>query len=254
MPNRIIKESIRTSKSVNALPDFEFRLWTYLITYVDDYGRGSADPELLKGLVFPRRRGLTEQQISKGVHNLATAGMITLYEVDGESYLQFPNWDKHQAIRAKQSKFPAPDSSLQADASICNQTLANVPVIQSNTIQSESESESNARTRAEAAFADFWAAYPKKVGKGAALKAFKKLKASAYPLLVPAIERQKQSTQWQKDGGQYIPNPATWLNQERWLDEGTDAQDGRPGYRAQPHNGTLGEYERAAVERLMQDG
>jgi len=29
---------------------------------------------------------------------------------------------------------------------------------------------------------------------------------------------------------------------------------GKPGYRAQPHNGTLGEYERAAVERLMQDG
>ena len=252
MPNRIIKESIRTSKSVNALPDFEFRLWTYLITYVDDYGRGSADPELLKGLVFPRRRGLTEQQISKGVHNLATAGMITLYEVDGESFLQFPNWDKHQAIRAKQSKFPAPDSILQADGIICKQMQANVSVIQSNPIRIQSESESNARARAEAAFAEFWSAYPKKVGKGAAQKAFKKLKASAYPLLVPAVERQKRSSQWQKDGGQYIPNPATWLNQERWLDEGTDAPEGRPGYRVQEHGGELNALQREAVARLME--
>ncbi len=54
MPNRIIKDSIRTSKSINAMSDFQFRLWAYLITYVDDYGRGSADPELLKGFVFPR--------------------------------------------------------------------------------------------------------------------------------------------------------------------------------------------------------
>lgn len=37
--------------------------------------------------------------------------------------------------------------------------------------------------------------------------------------LLTAIERQKCSAQWSKDGGQYIPNPATWLNQCRWEDE-----------------------------------
>lgn len=111
MPNRVIKDTIRTSKSVNALSDFEFRFWTYLITYVDDYGRGSADPELLKGFVFPRRKSVTEQQISRVLDDLATVGMITLYEVDGESFLCFPNWDKHQRIQTKRSKFPAPEQS-----------------------------------------------------------------------------------------------------------------------------------------------
>ena len=70
MPNRIISEKIRTSKSINALSDFQFRLWTYLLTYVDDYGRGSADPELLKGFVFPRRNGVREQDIQKGLEAL----------------------------------------------------------------------------------------------------------------------------------------------------------------------------------------
>ena len=47
MGNRMIKETIRTSRSVNNMTDFQFRVWVYLITYVDDYGRGSADSELL---------------------------------------------------------------------------------------------------------------------------------------------------------------------------------------------------------------
>ena len=108
MPNRIIKESIRTSKSVNALNDFEFRLWLYLITYVDDFGRGSADAELLRGLVFPRRKGVTEKQIQTALDNLANTGMVILYEYDGEPFFYFPNWGKHQRIQNKHPKFPDP--------------------------------------------------------------------------------------------------------------------------------------------------
>lgn len=109
MPNRIIKESIRTSKKVNALSDFQFRLWTYLITYVDDYGRGSADPEIIKGFVFPRRKRVSESDIQKTLAELADIGCILLYEVDGESYFCFPNWGEHQRVQTKKSKFPAPD-------------------------------------------------------------------------------------------------------------------------------------------------
>lgn len=132
MPNRILKESIRTSKSVNAMTDFQFRMWAYLITYVDDFGRGSADPELLKGFVFPRRKGVTEATIAKTLCELASLGSINLYEVDGESYLVFPGWEKHQQPRAKVSKFPEPptDAStcnhLQTDDSTCKQTQADV--------------------------------------------------------------------------------------------------------------------------------
>lgn len=70
-------------------------------------------------------------------------------------------------------------------------------------------------------FQEFWKAYPKKVGKGAAEKAFKKYKPDDALLntMLKAIEIQLQSEQWKKDSGQYIPNPATWLNQKRWEDE-----------------------------------
>lgn len=113
MGNRMLKDTIRTSRSVNALSDFQFRVWVYLITYVDDYGRGSADPELLKGLVFPRRKGITEAQIHNALEDLANSGMVNLYKVDGEPYFCFPNWSKHQRIQTQKSKFPGPEEATE---------------------------------------------------------------------------------------------------------------------------------------------
>jgi len=75
---------------------------------------------------------------------------------------------------------------------------------------------------ADELFDQFWKVYPKKIGKGAAKKAFyKALKKEGVSVeaLIDAVERQKEGDQWVKDGGSYIPNPTTWLNQERWEDE-----------------------------------
>ena len=73
-------------------------------------------------------------------------------------------------------------------------------------------------------FQKFWSAYPKKVGKQTAKKAFQKADVPM-DVLLTALDQQKQLAQWKKDGGQYIPNPATWLNQRRWEDEITTGGD-----------------------------
>lgn len=70
-------------------------------------------------------------------------------------------------------------------------------------------------------FDRFWAAYPRHENKPAARKAFAKADPDEELLLtmLTAIEKQKASSQWQENGGQYIPHPATWLNGRRWEDE-----------------------------------
>ena len=64
----------------------------------------------------------------------------------------------------------------------------------------------------------FWNLYPKKVGKDAAYKSWQKTKANIDDV-IQAIQWQKQSEQWKRENGKYIPNPATYLNQGRWKDE-----------------------------------
>lgn len=75
------------------------------------------------------------------------------------------------------------------------------------------------KCKSESDFEIFWDAYPRKAGnKQTAFAAFCKI---AVPLetLLEAIEKQKKSAQWVKDGGQFIPHPTTWLNGKRWEDD-----------------------------------
>lgn len=70
-------------------------------------------------------------------------------------------------------------------------------------------------------FEAFWQAYPRKIGKDAAYKVWKRKRHELPPPeeLAAILARQCHCEQWQRDGGQYVPHPATWLNQGRWQDE-----------------------------------
>jgi hypothetical protein len=97
------------------------------------------------------------------------------------------------------------------------------------------------------AFDRFWAVYPKKVGKGDARRAFDKVKVDV-GILIAAVERQKGSAQWQRDDGQYIPNPATWLNQGRWEDELPSTVHG-----IQQHGAEMSPLMLEAVRRMTEE-
>lgn len=70
-------------------------------------------------------------------------------------------------------------------------------------------------------FDEFWSVYPRKVQKQAALKAWKKAKKVRPPVdaIVAKVVALAATEQWTKDGGQYVPYPATWLNGGGWDDE-----------------------------------
>ncbi|NBQ17288.1 DUF1376 domain-containing protein [bacterium] len=76
----------------------------------------------------------------------------------------------------------------------------------------------NILTIGDSDFDIFWKEYPKKVGKDTARKAWNKTKPNL-DVVLKALSWQKQSEQWFKSNGQFIPNPSTWINQGRWEDE-----------------------------------
>ena len=70
-------------------------------------------------------------------------------------------------------------------------------------------------------FDEFWAAYPRKVGKKTAQQSWKAVCRTGPPLaeILKAIETQKKSRQWRERGGEFIPHPTTWLNRGGWDDQ-----------------------------------
>lgn len=87
----------------------------------------------------------------------------------------------------------------------------------------------------EESFIRFWNAYPRKMAKQAASKAWSKIEATEVDLLLERLEAFKQSHEWTKDDGNFIPYPATWLNGRRWEDEIKNA-NGRPPAPTDPND------------------
>lgn len=140
MPDRIIRESICTSDTLNQLTDFEERFWNRLLVNCDDYGRFDARPAILKGRLFPLMDGKTQKDMTNALSRLASVGLVELYEVDGKPFLRVVTWDKYQRIRAKRSKYPEPQG-------VCCQMTADDVKCPRNPIQSESNPNPNAETR-----------------------------------------------------------------------------------------------------------
>lgn len=94
---------------------------------------------------------------------------------------------------------------------------------------------------AAAGWQEFWSAYPRADGKKAARKAWNRI-APDDPLqarMLAAIAVQRRSDAWRKEGGNYIPHAATWLNGERWTD-------------SEPKPGAIGAQPMTERERLQQ--
>lgn len=148
MPNRIIKESICTSDSVDELTWFEEVFFYRLIVNCDDYGRLDARPAILKARLFPLK-SITERQIVEALNKLSSVGMVMVYKYGQRPYLQMATWNAHQQIRAAKSKYPAPPSLNESDIqpvqtdAVCNQLISDDYRCPRNPIQSESNPNQN---------------------------------------------------------------------------------------------------------------
>ncbi len=114
MPNRIVRDSILTSRAVNQLTAEEEVFYRRLMSIVDDWGRHEADLDILLPKVYPLQldRHTTAtcgRLLSRVSHVTVTNGepLVLVYEVDGHKYLEITNF--HQRTRAKESKCPSPD-------------------------------------------------------------------------------------------------------------------------------------------------
>ena len=254
MPNRILKESICTSDSIDKLSAFEETLFYRLIVNCDDYGRFDGRPKIIASKLYPLK-DIRSTQIESALRTLTSAELVILYEVDGKPFLQMKTWDRHQQIRAKKSKYPSPDEGSVTSANICNQMISDDSKCPRNPIQSESNPNPNTNTERVAsldrAFDKFWVCYPRHEGKQTAKKAFLKVAPddSLLNAMLSAIQRQKQTSQWSDP--RYIPHPATWLNGRRWEDEPPTTSAVRSVKQVSAQQYTQREYDEKELEERL---
>lgn len=206
---RSIKPEFWTDEKVVELSAFARLLFIGLWNFADDEGRMVCSPKRIKMQIFPS----DSVDCSALLGEIRGESLIELYVVDGQEYLQINGFTKHQKVdkRTPSKLPPPPDHPPESPRVVPTEGIK------------EGIKEVNPPLPPKggcAGFDRFWAAYPKKVGKGAAEKAFSKAPINGRLAdVLTALERQKHSEQWQRDGGQFIPHPATWLNQRRWEDE-----------------------------------
>ena len=147
MPNRILKESICSSETIDSLNLFHEIFFYRLLVNCDDYGRMDGRPKILKSKLFPLK-DMDSTDIICAVKELERVGLIYHYMVDGKPYIQVRSWDEHQQIRAKKSKYPSPDDVIG------NQSISDDYKCPRNPIQSESEYMSESESESEYMSAD----------------------------------------------------------------------------------------------------
>ena len=107
----MIKKVISESKKLGVLKTDSARLlYTWFIPWLDVEGRHSADPEIIKGHLFPKIRSMTIKKIERLIQELNDGRLITLYVANGERYLQFKKTiQKIDRTREAKSIIPPPN-------------------------------------------------------------------------------------------------------------------------------------------------
>jgi hypothetical protein len=253
----MLSKSLSTSEKFAALAavagelgEFCQALYPLIVAHSDDFGRLQGDTFTVKHMCYPASlRSLDE--FASGLEALQRVELIGWYGVQGKRYIQVLNFDSHQLGLHKRTKsqfpeFPGSSGNFpevpgdsrkfpeipaqekrreekgtegkrteleQRRATPLHERVAKARV-QTNALKAQT-------TELHLRFEEFWAHWPKRRARQDAEKAWDKLHPSLAltEIILRAVDVQKTSTEWLKNGGQYIPLPATWLNGRRWDDD-----------------------------------
>jgi hypothetical protein len=179
----------------------------------DREGRLEDRPLRIKAEVLPYEN----QDIEKLLSELSERGFILRYQtVNGMNikYIQILNFTKHQNPHVKESASLIPAPGLPESSR--SDPLLLIP-----------DSPIPLHTGRQAGrFADFWKAYPKKVKRKTSEQVWKlkNLDGMADKLIEDIAVRLDEDDRWKRG---FIPDPTTYLRQERWADEITPPQERR---------------------------
>jgi hypothetical protein len=212
MSKRLHDTEIWRGKWFRTLPDKSKLLWLYLLDTCNCAGIVEInDLEQIKFFIGCKITEENIKDVSKQLKTIDHKRVLILDFIDfqyGRLHEGHKMFKKVTSELAKfDIKYPIDTLSIQIEDTVKDKDIISNINITNTTYTDE--------------FNTFWAAYPRKIAKGAAIKAWKRIPAGSLPLILTALQWQIKSEQWTKEHGQYIPYPATYLNSSRWEDQPT---------------------------------
>lgn len=239
---RFIHPEIFESQDFLALSHGARLLFIGLFALADDHGRGRGGEMHLSGSVFPGE----SVPIRDWIGEVSARKLARFYEVAGSVYYDLPTWSKWQKPKyVADSKVPSfhagapiptssgPNPGQSGPESGPNPDTGSNRVVIGRGCNGDGLEQTCAPTARPArsrslrkcddipGFDAFWTQYPKRKDRAKAERAWRKLSPddALQAVILAAIARQRCWPAWTKDGGEFIPHGATWINNRRWLDE-----------------------------------
>ena len=252
VPDRLLRDELWLSDRFLDLPTDSCRVsFIRMISEADDFGNLEGGVKRLFRMLSVCTQIKTEAAVAATLGSLIDSDLIRAYQVDGRDFVHLPRFkSKRWYVARKVPASPWCDASTllgkaeraqkQALASevvpteVQRGNLVDTTLLQRGInvergvgvgvgVGKHTARASPLPSRGSAGdtgFGMFWSAYPRKIAKANAIKAWAKLSPSADLLddILAAVKVQSISRDWTKDDGQFIPHPATWLNARRWED------------------------------------
>jgi len=242
--DRFLHPRMGHSGKVSTLTDQEFRVWITYIIAADDYGVMRREAVAIQA-ASDRLARLPARSVERSLDSIFNVGLWLGFEHQARPFVCQFDWQDWQKIRyPRESVNPVPPPEVLAECSPETtelflmrsgkipetfQRLARAGGREWLTANGEGQTAAANGNGLRARFDEFWAVYPKKVGKDAAWRAWQKRRPTAeqLALITAALAWQVTQDAWTKDAGQFVPHPATWLNRGQWDDEPGVVVEGR---------------------------
>jgi len=221
---RMLDRVIILSKKINSVSEGAENLYYRLLVMTDDYGRYHADPKILRGVVYPRRK-ITHAIVKRRLEELFKVGLIRIYEEDSEKYLEITKFEEHQKFRPdrkRRAEFPKPKRFLPfLQGSDGKMDTTGKPLVvngKPSVVSKLSKDKLSKDNIYPLLFEKFWQEYPRKKEKRVAFDVFNKLKKGEQEQVIICARNYHEEVKNKKIEESYIKHPATFLRKERWRD------------------------------------
>lgn len=216
---RTVKPEFFTSEDIVALEPLTRLLYIAIWCEADKEGRLVWKPMTFKLRYFPG----DNCDMHAMCQQLVDAGLVVLY---GTGYAYIPTFKAHQHInpREQASQLPEPDASTTRQPRVGTRKPRDSDVQGGREGKGRIYTRDATRDAQPDGFAEFWQKYPRKTAKPRALKAFTAAKLNGHLPDVLADLDNRMSGEWAGKEQQFIPHPATYLNDRRWEDAAPAAQ------------------------------